>query len=360
MSHSILKKMKKNFLLVVYACCMMFASFTNSAIAQITANVGVNAVYNPNAFTTYRATPTTGTLANGLFTAVITKSGGDMPANSFSIIVSLAPDVAYTGATFDIPTGFTFQAISPISLVFKQTGAYNGSGLPARRVINIPVQATAPVAATGANNWLIEVQQEADYTDLVPADDAAKGRVSVADSPLPVKLTSFKVAKENNTANLFWSTTSETNSEHFEIQHSKDAKDWSIIGLVAAKGESKSKLDYTFMHKNPVTGENYYRLKMVDKDATYTYSRLQNLEFGAVSAISFFPNPVSETLFIDHGIFSEIESISIIDANGRTVYKSAVITPSGINVKRLGSGVYVIKVASSEGSSYTQKVVIIR
>src|SRR5690606_2899906 len=96
---------------------------------------------------------------------------------------------------------------------------------------------------------------------------------------LPVTLASFTAAKEGNVAQLAWSTSFETNSDYFEVQRSTDGKRFGVLDKVPAWTESQTLRRYSFTDKLPESGSNIYRLKMVDKDGTFAYSMLRNVEF---------------------------------------------------------------------------------
>lgn len=118
-----------------------------------------------------------------------------------------------------------------------------------------------------------------------------------ADGALPVTFVSFAAKAEGQIANLAWSTTAETNSERFDIQRSQNGKDWKIIGSVSANGESKTILSYSFSDNNPLNGQNFYRLKMIDLDSTFAYSRINNVAFENKSLVNVYPNPAINELF---------------------------------------------------------------
>lgn len=92
-------------------------------------------------------------------------------------------------------------------------------------------------------------------------------------NPLPVTLSEFNVFKYENTAQLKWTTVSESNSQYFELQRSEDATSWNVINKQNARGESKGVVNYSFIDNTPLNGSNYYRLKMVDADASFAYSK---------------------------------------------------------------------------------------
>ncbi|WP_254412521.1 DUF7948 domain-containing protein [Dyadobacter diqingensis] len=180
-------------------------------------------------------------------------------------------------------------------------------------------------------------------------------------SPLPVTLAYFDVTKEGQTAKMVWATTSETNSQVFAIERSLNARNWVQIGSQAAKGESTSLRKYSFVDPSPETGENLYRLKMIDKDGTYAYSRIRTASFDSKGVpVSIYPNPSSDKIYIKDIRISEIREVSIIDMNGHIVYSSQAVDSDGINVSKLPQGIYILRVKQINGTSSNHKIVIVR
>lgn len=185
--------------------------------------------------------------------------------------------------------------------------------------------------------------------------------VTVTTDPLPVTLSTFSIKKEGQIARLNWATTEETNSDYFEIQHSVSGKGWEAVGQVASSGESKVLKNYSFSHANPVHGQNLYRLKMVDRDMTFAYSRIQSVSFEGIAAadLSVYPNPSSDKLFIrDNGT---VKDVVINNLNGNAVYRSSASFEAGnglIDVTKLPQGMYIVKVTRKNGLVSTSKVVV--
>lgn len=188
-----------------------------------------------------------------------------------------------------------------------------------------------------------------------------------AGSVLPVTLISFTAKKENRTALLQWSTSFETNSDFFEIQHSLDGQNWHAIGRVTASGESKSIHHYAFTDVNPLVGGpanggNLYRLKMADRDDTFTYSQIRSLRFENLMEIKLFPNPVADKLEIKVSDWNNTQQVQIINARGATVYESTGsqlegIPANGINVRDLPTGHYIVKITDKNGYAHSAKMV---
>jgi hypothetical protein len=142
--------------------------------------------------------------------------------------------------------------------------------------------------------------------------------ITATNSALPVTLMSFSGTKQENAVALDWKTSEETNSGYFEIQHGIDGKQWTNIGKIDASEESKTVQTYNFLHQNPFNGENLYRLKMVDLDNTFAYSKIISANFEAADAVTLYPNPVTSGIFSLRyaGIKPEV---TLSDISGRTV-----------------------------------------
>lgn len=73
------------------------------------------------------------------------------------------------------------------------------------------------------------------------------------------------------------------------------------------------------------------------------------------STFSIYPNPVKDILNISNSIGAEINSLTIVDINGRTV-KQINSNISQINISDLNAGVYFVNINSNEGSLTTKIV----
>ncbi|MCE7042807.1 T9SS type A sorting domain-containing protein [Dyadobacter sp. CY312] len=190
-------------------------------------------------------------------------------------------------------------------------------------------------------------------------------RTSVADpslpcTPLPVKLTGFDVQKEGLSARLNWATTEEVNSDSFEVQHSADARNWKTVAEVKSNGDSKGLNNYNYTHTTPVEGINYYRLRMVDRDATFAFSRIRSVNFDNLKAVSLYPNPVTNLLFIQNLTLGEVKQLSILNNSGLSVYESVKVNADGINVQHLPTGLYTVRIVEKNGNISTYKILISR
>lgn len=193
-------------------------------------------------------------------------------------------------------------------------------------------------------------------------DNAGERVLRKTPAPLPVTLISFTATKvsgeaEGSAALLNWQTSSETNSDRFDIERSLDGKKWMNIGNVTASGDKKTSSLYSFPDKNPMDGrsvatENLYRLKMIDRDGSFSFSRIQSVYFD--NKVSFYPNPVKDLLKIKGATAGKVQ---LINNAGKVVFNSDNIPTEGIDMVNMSAGVYLVRITHKDGSSTTRKVV---
>lgn len=181
--------------------------------------------------------------------------------------------------------------------------------------------------------------------------------LSVVLNPLPIELSQFTVEKNENRHDLKWTTASEQNSSHFEIEYSTDGIDWKNIAIEQAQGNSEVTNHYAIpnFYPNRFSALHYYRLKMVDLDQTYEYSDIISLSDQVKKEFSIFPNPTTNGIINIQG-FSE-GNFQVFDQLGRLV-KTGTLDENGIlNLSTIGKGLYILKI-QSEGNSFTEEIII--
>ncbi len=182
--------------------------------------------------------------------------------------------------------------------------------------------------------------------------------IKLINDPLPVTLITFDTKKQESAAVLYWATSQETNSSHFEIERSSNGQSWQRIGSISANTESSTVKKYEFTDLHPVPGENLYRLKMADLDGTFAYSRIRNVNFGEPpTKISTYPNPVIEKLFLNIQDGRTVRGLTIHTLSGMLVSRFDTYTADGIGVQSLPAGLYFMQLKTSDGQSRQLKFV---
>jgi hypothetical protein len=169
-----------------------------------------------------------------------------------------------------------------------------------------------------------------------------------ANSPLPVQLVSFTAQAVNNASvEVRWSTSSEINTNYFIVERSAAGVHFAPVDTIAAAGSANSSHHYLSNDMLPFDGTSYYRLKMVDKDGSFSYSRVAPVTINT-AGIRVYPNPVISTLIIYPGKSGATE-LWLLDGNGKSVAHQMI---SGgihhINVSQLPAGTYVLQLAKGE------------
>lgn len=141
-------------------------------------------------------------------------------------------------------------------------------------------------------------------------------------SVLPISLLSFTGQRNNNAVDLKWVTAFENNNNRFEIETGKQANQYYKIASVNSKGNSNSNQDYTYTDNMPVTGVNYYRLKQIDNDGNFSYSRTIAVTFDAKGrSVTVYPNPAKDKLTIGFAEPHADVSFRIIAMDGKEIKK---------------------------------------
>jgi len=190
------------------------------------------------------------------------------------------------------------------------------------------------------------------YTVTVPAGcyHTAYWPYFIGATPLPVDLLTFTGERDKEEVILRWSTASELNNDHFNLQRSSDQNEFTTIGTIGGSGNSTVVNNYLFTDLNPVTGINYYRLQQVDFDGKTTNYPIVALRFDR-NASSLFPNPVKE--FSNISFTSDKDKqieIRVIDAVGKIVYSNSQQVNKGENeihldVSTFTAGIYYLRIS---------------
>lgn len=218
-------------------------------------------------------------------------------------------------ATCGIPT------IRTNSWTTSATGAYTASSTSTNNMLD-PCNPTSGSSGTG-NNYDVNAETDAglNATDriggfefIVHLEDVAASTadgaetltntsftstlngVSIASLVLPVDLIAFNAKEKDDNIALSWSTASEENNDHFDVEWSVDGDRFEKIGEVKGIGNSFEIQDYHFVHDQPINGENYYRLKQVDWNERFEYSEVKSVNIEIQEGIQIYPSLVNSEL----------------------------------------------------------------
>lgn len=181
---------------------------------------------------------------------------------------------------------------------------------------------------------------------------------------LPVKLVEFDANEYTGHVSLQWKTSQEENFDHFEIEKSLDGKQWLKIGTANGKNNGRITSLYSFTDYSPAAGINYYRLKMVDIDLQFVYSKI----VAANSSLQYapariYPNPARSVLYVSNIRQGVKYSVDLINESGQVVVSQKSSSPGttvSLNVASARPGTYFLKISYITGFIQIYKAVIAR
>lgn len=166
-----------------------------------------------------------------------------------------------------------------------------------------------------------------------------------AETPLPVGFTDpLQAYVVKDWIEVVWATESETNCDRFEVERSGEGLHFQKIGTVKSGGNSSSYRLYKTRDTRPLNGLNYYRIKEIDFDGHYEYSRIVVARFEAV-APNIYPNPVADVLQVESSEWGG--KIEILNSLGFVV-KVIEAPEKTIQLESLSAGVYYLKIYNSD------------
>lgn len=229
-----------------------------------------------------------------------------------------------------------------------------------------PIRLTDENSATFVNKWYIAINGDAgnDGSGGISATSSGTVYYGATSNPgstiggsgtyqyvetnstiLPIALSSFTATKAVDKVNIAWATATEANSASFLVQRSGNGVDFVPVVSVVAVGSGANR--YATIDASPLNGTNFYRLKNMDKDGSFTYSGIVSVYFDADSKVSVYPSPASDVINVHVSTASLYGTVSqLVDFGGRTVQSFTIIgNAQQVNISSLEKGMYLLKFA---------------
>jgi hypothetical protein len=178
---------------------------------------------------------------------------------------------------------------------------------------------------------------------------------AVYSSSLPLHLISFSCTSSGNNSNILqWQTSNEINTQAFEVERSFDGLYFSAIGNVDAANINGTNL-YSYTDNAVSQETSFYRLKMIDKNGSFSYSNIIKTKAASNGKLTVFPNPAINSIRISGGGATGYIEITTLQG---TSLKRLYITGSTQSLDMGGypTGMYILKYTTNTTTLY-QKVV---
>ena len=229
----------------------------------------------------------------------------------------------------------------------------------------------ASVALNAGSNVLYEPYSGSITTDKDIAGNSRlvgstidMGAFEAPESVLPVTLISFTIKSEGESSALLqWSTASEVNNKGFEIEILRQGNTYQKVAFIKGNGTTSTNHNYQTIVSDLATGMYYFRLKIIDIDQSFTYSRLRSVKItnGAELTAKMYPNPLTGRHIYLEMVSQPVNraSVKITNSLGQIVKSSDYKNVTGaIEIEIPGAaGTYYIEVSQENAETFVRKIV---
>ncbi|WP_430901203.1 MULTISPECIES: T9SS type A sorting domain-containing protein [unclassified Paraflavitalea] len=293
------------------------------------------------------------------------------------IMLGEAPDVYDYAQTFDIKAGVTFTMSNPTAIfsiggdaVFRLQERL-GADIAANYTRLVMGGVTKAINTSNVDN----VQQKGNG-----GVDEGIGSVAFATNTwemgavgnnfggfqrlgaLPATLTVFTATKQQSKVAVTWTTQQESNLKAYIVERSNDTKTWTEVSAIAVNGNSTTPKSYSIVDPFPAPGVNYYRLRMIDVDATYSISPIRAVRMSLESKVGIYPNPASGTVTIlVNSLANTSFNVSVFNTAGQLVQLKQGISGTNVvrlNVSSLKPGTYWVQIRQANGEKQLEKLIV--
>lgn len=279
------------------------------------------------------------------------------------------------------PGGTVFTTVLPAWFAISNIGGYdntqdyNGGVVSSIRILSFPTNTTTIKingTAYTSSNWpaagvtipyttgvgptqpILLDPMNGNINVIIPfaaidnggKEDITPGSVTLSyTSTLPVRIVSFTVQPQGGQVQLKWTVAEQLYIKEYVAETSTNGTDFTELATVPATASSA----YSAVQARIPAGTNFYRIRIVEFNGTYTFSETRRLNFSAISNISVFPNPVKESLHINlaGAVTTGMVTIQISSVDGKLQLQqqmNAASQAGTINLGKLAPGLYIVRV----------------
>jgi hypothetical protein len=226
-----------------------------------------------------------------------------------------------------------------------QPGATTTSGLPISYTSSNSAVAIVYQDLADGNKWKVKIVGNG--TTDITADQIGDSHFNAASLTrtlavvavtLPITLTGYTAKIEGNRARLAWTTASEQNNNHFEIERSIDGKVFTFMTTIKGNGTTLSAHTYAVYDNNPGNETTYYKLKQYDLNGKVEELGVRSVTFkvDAITSVKIFPNPTTDVVNLSFANYKGQDAkIVITDMLGRTIHTETILLSTGASSYKL-------------------------
>lgn len=219
---------------------------------------------------------------------------------------------------------------------------------------NSACQSAITVPSTRINPVFSEAHGDSSYVLQAEISGFSSFYFAAASGVLPLTIIDFTGRYRNEISYLNWKTENESNTDYFVVERSIGNSIYEPIGTVFAKG-GDGKTNYSFEDRDAATlgvDKLYYRLRITDKDGSYSYSNIVIVKITSnlLASVSVFPNPTDkQTIAIVSSPVEQKVTWKLVDMSGRVVQTRSIMIRKGENrivldLQKLNAGIYYLQI----------------
>lgn len=179
---------------------------------------------------------------------------------------------------------------------------------------------------------------------------------------LPMEPMDFSAMKDGAGVFLEWEIQEEGENEKYTVERAgkmDGTVEWTLIDQILARsenGNANPAQKYSAWDRAPLSGDNFYRLRILDANGDVSYSNIAQVHMDGLLQVSIFPNPASKRFTLHVPELQSPFHLRIVDANGRTVLeKDLAGVENVIETDRLPQGIYFVELRAAVGT-FSQKL----
>jgi hypothetical protein len=347
--------------------------YSHLSLIKINSGTIVNEPFPYASMYQFSGDPVAQSLADGIATQLAGYSNDVTDANFWAFNSNQLNPIGISAGIYRVNYFLSYSTDAGNNkMVFK---VYNGNTELTDLTISRSTSNANDRGAVGGNG-IIEIANPTDLIRVIAVSNKAanisvyRSRLTLSriektsDLPLPVELSSFSASIVGSSIKLNWKTETEVNNYGFEVERyalSAERQAWEKIGFVNGNGNSNSPKSYSFEDKNVTAGKYSYRLKQIDNDGQFEYSKAIEVDFGVPKKFELsqnYPNPFNPTTTIRFNLPEatnvKLTLFNILGQEVKTLVnesKESGVHTINFNATELNSGIYIYKL---ESGSFTQ------
>ena len=321
---------------------------------------------------------------------IVISSASDMADGEFLFIGNDNGSLTYSGSNLNA-TFANYQRVGRQWIVDKT----NDVGTIR---LEFDMTGITTVASSTASDYALLYDTDDDLSDVTTKVDASSisgnvitfNTLSLTDgdritfmaknTALPVEISSFSGIATNEGILLQWETATEVNNFGFEIECTNDNISWEVKGFVNGSGTTNSPESYSFNDSElPNTDEVSYRLKQIDNEGTFTYSKTITIDLTNITSVEEeglpkeyslsqnYPNPFNPSTTIKFGLpesgFVDLRVYNMLGQEIASLFNeelSAGYHEASFENNDIASGIYFYKIDVQGKYHSIKKMVLVK